>query len=1458
MTSKAVRVAALRLVFVAALVFAATGMGIRPPAAEAVTGYKVANTGGLGANIRTGPGTNYSVAYTLNDGAPLNIACQIKAQTITVGGYTSNVWDELGDGNYISDLFTTTPVIGDYSPGIPHCTSSNSYTVNVSWTGGTLANIHSQPSTSSPVVYQLRQGAPITISCQERAQSVTINGVTSAIWDRLNDGNYLSDLLASTPVVGDFSPGIGRCAQASYHIANTGGVGVNVRTGPSTAYPVAYRLNDGNPIGINCQTSGQTVTLGTVTSAVWDRLDDGNYVSDLVTDTPGIGTFSPGLSVCPGSPPLPPPPTRGLWYGQTYGQPGNGHFAKNPTGQRSDPVDSLTGAYWTTATDLQMTGVGVPFQMTRTYTSADSEVGPLGRGWTFSFGAALLFDPTRNAVLRGDDGQQVAFTLQADGSYQGPPGTLSTLAKLPSGDYEVVTHAQTHYRFDSTGRLTSITDRNGQGVTLTYAAGNLQSVTDAAGHTVDFTTDDQGFISSVTLPDGRSVQYAYTNGLLTSVTDARGGITQYAYNSDGLLTQITDANGNTVVQNTYDPTGRVTQQVDGQGNTSSLAWDPTTQTSTLKDANGGAWTDVYNDQNLLAQRTDPLGNTTAYTYDASFNRTAVTDPRGNTTTYTYDDRGNMTSQTAPAPLSYQQTWTYNATNDPLTYTDGRGNTTTYDYDSAGNLIAVHAPGGAATTYTRNAAGLITSKTDPLGNTTRYTYDANGDTTSITTPNALETTITYDQSGRKTSIVDPRGNLAKANPDSYRTAYTYDSSDDLTSITDPLGDKTVYAYDAVGNKTSTTDPLGNQATYTYNADRLIRVDAPEGSTTRYTYDPVGNLLTITDANGRTTTFEYDAADRQTSKTDALGNTWTTTYDRDGNRHPVADPTAVTTTYTYDAVDRPTQISYSDNTPTVTFGYDPNGNRTSMTDGQGTQQRTYNERNQLTGVTRGSTGFTYTYDLDGNITQRTYPDGTVYTYAYNPDNLLLSVTTGGHKTSYTYDAADNPFQIVYPNGAETDEQYDAANRVLSIRNRVGSTIYGDFAYTYDADGNPTQVVTTAGQSQGTETFAYDGLNRLSRDCTAASCSPTTVTTWTYDAVGNRLTQVTHAGTTNYTYNANDELTQVTNPSGTTVHYGYDSDGRETIAGARSFAYNGANELTSTSKSGVTTKYAYDGDGNRVAAGATGLTWDVNGQLPNLALEQTTTGKRIRRYEYGNSIIAMTTPKTTAYYQTDRLGSITTVTAGTGALLWQYTYSPYGTPRIAFTAIRWAPPNPARFQGQYRDATGLYDLRAREYDPASGRFLQQDPVPSDPISPTMTTYGYAGDNPIAEVDPSGASWLDSALSSVGAIGDRILSVSSLFSERAGNVNTSIDLGVATAACLSRSGSCAGLAANLGAGLLLDAYFGTAGALLGTLPVRLLNSVLYGPVGGTTQSSARPQATPVAHLGGYMPPLRSYSPRK
>jgi RHS repeat-associated protein len=1083
----------------------------------------------------------------------------------------------------------------------------------------------------------------------------------------------------------------------------------------------------------------------------------------------------------------------GIPLGQTFGKTG-GHspgglpgyvppgYAKNPSGNAGDPVNTATGAYTATVTDaLLYTGAG-PTDLTRSYTSADTTSGVLGRGWTHTMAAALTVQPSGDVLARAGNGQQVLFTKAADGKFAGPAGTLATLTSSADGfDLRTVDGRQEH--FDTNGRLTRRTDRTGRSVELAYdTAGHLERATVSADRSFVFKHDEAGRLASVTLPDGRHVDYSYTDGLLTSVRDLAGGTTHYAYDSAGRLTQIVNQNGDVVIRSVYDDNGRVIRQTNAVGAETTFTWDAATQTSAMTDPNGGKWTDTYAD-GLLTGRSDPLGNRWSYTYDAALNATQVTDARGDVTTLEYDERGNITHQRTPDGAVTSATYTGADAPEKVTTPDGA--VSTYAYDDEARPTSATSPDGTTFRYQRDASGLLTAEMDPNGAQTRYGYAANGDLASMMTPLGDKTILRHDAAGRLVKLIDPRGTSGRARRHTHR--FRFDAADRLVQYRDPLDHTTSTSYDQAGHLTAITDANAHQNSYEHDAaGRLTAVQAADGSRTTYRYDGVGNLVARTDGNGHETRFAYDAANRLIRLTAPGDRTWTYAYDANGNLARVTDangnatPTTDdgTTRYTWDSLGRVTKVDYSDDTPDVLMEYDAMSRLTKLTDGAASATFTYDTISRLTAVTRGSSTFRYTYDAVGRIASRQYPSGAAVTYGYDANGQLATVAAGGGTTRYRYDAAGNRTSVRSPNGVVETDTYDAANRVVRVRTTRGPALLDSARLTLDPVGNPLWVTSHHRQQR----FIYDALDRLTRACSSKDCRRGHV--FTYDAVGNRTSDRTHGRTVKTAYN---EADQPTGPSAPT----FDHNGNQTSLDGWTAQYDLANRLVELKraegpKSGASRhlggygadthiSFGYDGLGNRLSEriqraghdqggphsnkrnGASAasdttidLAQDLNAPLSLLA-EETAGGRLLRRYVYGDAALSVTTPRGAGYYTRDHLGSVTGVISASGKRQQTYDYDVDGNQagslhrsgdrgkgsdnRLTFTGQKWDP------------AAGLYDLRARAYDPSSARFLQRDPYPRSPLMPSISPYAYADDRPTILVDPSGqCPWC--VLAGVGAV--------------------------------------------------------------------------------------------------------------
>ena len=147
-------------------------------------------------------------------------------------------------------------------------------------------NGRSGPRTSTHIVQAYPPGSIVGVVCQTAGTKIG----TTSVWDKLTDGNYVSDYYLSTPSNTSYSAPLPRC---TYPFQVTIPV-LNKRTGPGASYAISGTLRGGALGWVTCQRSGSKVG----TTSIWDRLDDGTYVSDLYLATPSKTSYSPPLPRC--------------------------------------------------------------------------------------------------------------------------------------------------------------------------------------------------------------------------------------------------------------------------------------------------------------------------------------------------------------------------------------------------------------------------------------------------------------------------------------------------------------------------------------------------------------------------------------------------------------------------------------------------------------------------------------------------------------------------------------------------------------------------------------------------------------------------------------------------------------------------------------------------------------------------------------------------------------------------------------------------------------------------------------------------------------------------------------------------------------------------------------------------------------------------------------------------------
>jgi len=848
---------------------------------------------------------------------------------------------------------------------------------------------------------------------------------------------------------------------------------------------------------------------------------------------------------------------------QTFGQTGC-----LTSGCSADPINTSTGNYMYTRTDLALPGRGLPFAFTRFYNSLDGTPGPIGAGWTHSYMASLIQNPNDQSVtIRMGDGQVIEFDF-AGGLYEPRhEGIFHKLEVASNGDFLMTTRQLMSYRFRG-GRLTAISERNGNTIRLSYTGGNLTTITDTISRSIQLTYDPAGRLITLSDSLGRVLQYGYNSaGDLTHFADARGGRFAFTYDAAHRMLTATDPEDNVFLRNEYDADGRVAAQSDGAGNRWTYAYNKDTGTTTITDPLGRVSRHTHDPKFQLVRDTDPTGKTTEYLYNHRGNRIQVNDRNGGITRLSYDPKGNvLVLADARGGL---QSATYDDLNNPLTSEDPLRNQATFSYDARGNLISVTDPASGRSTVAYDQLGQVTARTDAEGRITRFAYDGAGNVIEETDPLGNKTTHTYDLVGRRLTTADANG---------FTTTFAYDASDNLLSVIDPLSGKIQYTYDGNNNRTSLTDQRGKATTFAYNTNyQLVTTTDVLGNKIVNTYDRLRNLATVTDPLGNTSRYSYDTENRLIRLTDAIGNVTAYEYDANGNRTKITDPLGNQTSFTFDPVNRPVSRKDALGHETRTE-YDLAGRVLKRTDEVGnTTTFTYDALGRQVKVRDAAGGeVSFQYDKVGNRTAIIDTRGKITRFTYDQRNQLLTTTNPlGNVTRNRYDAIGNLVQVIDGNGNSKSYEYDSNRRQRKISYSTG----GSVQFEYDAAGNRTRMIDLIGES----TYAYDDLNRLMnyRNPWGATLG------YSYDAASNR-TVLRYPGDkpVAYTYEANNRISKVRDWNGFEATYAYDAAGR-----VSSVRYTNA----------VTSQYIYDAGGQNLRIehrNATGLiyseatTWSPNG--------------------------------------------------------------------------------------------------------------------------------------------------------------------------------------------------------------------------------------------------------------------------
>jgi RHS repeat-associated protein len=1154
---------------------------------------------------------------------------------------------------------------------------------------------------------------------------------------------------------------------------------------------------DGVPLGVNDTIATHYTPIGT---PAW-HYDDSPLTPDKQRTWNQFRGFQ-GMKVTVGTAPDPVTETDYTYFRGMDGDtlPNSGTRSASVTDSRGDPavkdLNQYAGMPYET---IQYNGAGsgkvVTDTVTDPFTSAVQASQKLGDGL-----------PANQAFFTGQSKQR-AYTPLADGSTR---------------------ETETDYTHDDHGRVTATDDlgdvstpSDDQCATVTYADNTSAWILDTPDENTTVSVDCG---TKATFPDDAvSDTRTFYDGSTTFGTPPTAGdvtTTQNASAYTGGSPSFT-----TMSTATADEYGRVLTATDPDNRKTTTAFTPATgaEPTQIKttDPMGLITTTSYDSaRDLELQTTDPAGFVTKQQYDALGRVTADFKPG---ITLAYDKYTYALSNTAPSVVttqtlnddqSYRSSETiYDAMQrvfetqaatmdggaditDTVYNTDGLKASTTDPYYS-GNAIS-STPVLAQSGDVPSATGYLY---DGAGRQTAAVSSTRGDETWRTTTvygGNVTTTIPPKGGTAESTFTDARGNNTILRQ--YHTGVTPDPTDTKAS---DYSD-TTYSFDPSGNDIGEKDAAGNSWSWTYDLlGNQIKATDPDTGTTTSSYDNAGQLLTATDARGKQITYQYDADGRKKATFDTTGGaapsasnqTGAWTYDTLKKGLPTAStsyqkgttsPSVTNTILSYNILGLPgTQRETLANLPTDESVLEPSAgyvSTTGYTPVAGLESsQTYPAIGSLAGE-----NVTYGHDKFGDLTSASGSFGVGDNWDYVE---AVGYDEFGKPLQYTMGGGDNSVFLTLGYDAQTQRLTDAKTTAVA-----SPTVIDDTSYSYGSS-DPTDpssrvsagsglVTSTTDKQDGdsvtdTQCYTYDYATRLTNAWTATDqCStvpsPDDTSTvggpqpywqsWTFDAAGDRQTQVDHdtsgnaADDTTTTYDYPDQgsssdqphtltRTTATGPkaTGQTQSLTYDASGNESTvtsqAGTQNMTWDDQGNLASVSDTatGGTTDYLYDADGNLVLRTDPGqATLLVDGdQIVENTSTHAISGTRDIDFD-GTTVAAHSSNGDIQYLIPDRQGTDTLAVDYQTYAVTRRTYTPFGEDRGTPPAS-WPGGDDGYVGGTPDSATGLENLGAREYDPTIGRFISADPVLETTDPTQLGGYDYAGNDPVTESDPTGQMLLD-----------------------------------------------------------------------------------------------------------------------
>lgn len=687
--------------------------------------------------------------------------------------------------------------------------------------------------------------------------------------------------------------------------------------------------------------------------------------------------------------------------------------------------------------------------------------------------------------------------------------------------------------------------------------------------------------------------------------------------------------------------------------------------------------------------------------------------------------------------------TYNLNQLPISIQSG-DDEITMDYDSDGNMIRRKDEKRNLSEIFEYENGHLTGHKDGEGKWTRWDYEGALVVKKSLVTSQMDVEVVEVVEERKYNSIGRVSQVLSGNGENVQFSY-----DEYGNVSEVNKDGLIESFvnDAAGNIISNNLDSFTR-TFLYDAfNRPLEVTDNNAKTT-YKYDQHKRLTEVLQPNGQSLFYKYDVQDRLTAKTDVRGSEWRYDYDEAGNLAKVTKPDGREIEYGYDSTGNAIRISSGDELIENTFDIDRKITRC---------------KNRLVDISRS-------YELSGLLKEEVYAfdEEIVHEigYGYDRSGLCTSVKAGSKRIVYDYDDFGNPSQVTSGafhlllfepvNGVPRQfihdgfwiqkEHYSKGLSAVAVKKNDSEVTAISFGY--DDGGNCISKEISGREFWSMKYSASNELvnARLSGHVNGISCNRS----FTYDNVGNRITENAFALTYDpfqyqlledkmfyYEYDVNGNLSKKTDKT----------EGTQFI-----YSYNSFDQLTGFVKKSaagdvlVESFYGYDGFGRRVRKevvdhsepNQSKLKWylhDGKNVIAELSAEKTITRVYVglRKLDHLLGFIENGQPY---YYVTGKFQSVEAIIDNNGDKVAQYSYGAFGELLDEESEIE----NDFLYIGrEYDRELQAYYLRARHYDPYSGRFFQVDPDAGKLLNPRtiLLKYAYANNNPFKYFDPEGKSF-------------------------------------------------------------------------------------------------------------------------